>query len=273
MNINQWLNQACALLKSSSIPTARLDCLVLLEGTLQKHRAWILAHQDEYQLTKKQLKLLDQQVQRRVKHEPLAYIRGKSEFYGKEFFVNNHTLQPRPETETMIDLLKKINTSNIQTIVDVGTGSGAIAVTAKTLYPKLNVIGTDIDKQCITAAKKNAKKHNVRIDFFQGNLIEPLKNTVTQNWIILANLPYVPDSHTINQAAMFEPRHAIFGGKDGLDLYRQLFQQLQTLPAQQAHIFTESLPPTHGMLASIADGNGYRLVQTHDFVQHFIYAG
>lgn len=292
MNISLWLQRYELQLKQSSIATSRLDALILLEDATGKDRAWLLAH-PEYKLTSAQCSILNDQIERRAKHEPLAYIRGKSEFYGREFIVNEHTLEPRPETETMLDLLKqltersdlsvlkKTSTSKIKSLtkpkgptfrlVDIGTGCGAIAIMTKLLFPEAKVFATDIDKKCIQIAKANAEKHNVSIDFRQGNLIEPLSNVDVTGSILLCNLPYVPDSHTINQAAMFEPKHAIFGGEDGLDLYREMFNQIDSLKNKPKYVITESLPFQHSDLAKIAEVSRYKQTNQQDFIQVFMY--
>ncbi|MCA9332522.1 peptide chain release factor N(5)-glutamine methyltransferase [Candidatus Saccharibacteria bacterium] len=269
MIASEWLEQAKRQLLEAKIDTARLDSLVILEDITRKTRAWLLAH-PEFELTQLQIRNLAKQIDRRAKHEPLAYIRGKTEFYGREFIVNKYTLVPRPETETILDLTNEIDLSVIQTVVDVGTGSGAVAIVAKLLFPKLEVIGIDIDKKCIQTAQQNAKLHNVSIDFRQGNLLDPVINDIPNDWLILANLPYVPDSHTINKAAMFEPKHAIFGETDGLDYYRKMFQQIQVMKKKPLYIFTESLPLQHNSLREIVINHNYKQVKEKDFIQEFM---
>ena len=268
MRTNNWLLKSTNQLKKSGIATARLDVLILLEDMCSKDRGWLLAH-PEHQLTKEQLEILDKQVARRTRHEPLAYIRGRCEFYGHTFVVNKHTLEPRPETETMIDLIRKIDLSSSSIIVDVGTGSGCLAISSKILHPEVDVIGIDIDAECIQTARENAKKLGVGVNFMQGNLLKPLSTYEKNELIILANLPYVPDSHTINQAAMFEPKSAIFGGPNGLDLYRQMFDQIDDIDNKPTHVLTESLPFQHKDLSTIAKASGYMQTQEEDFIQIF----
>lgn len=310
MNLSDWLKTATDTLESCDVRTARLDCLVLLEDITGKDRSWLLAH-SEFELNKTLLDKLENQIERRSKHEPIAYIRGKTEFYGRDFFVNKHVLEPRPESETMIDLLKQIIATPEQThvkgrtshtqevkitknhlckvrpfttltsevglpvVVDVGTGSGALAVTAKLEIPDLKVIAIDIDEKCLDVARSNAKKLNARIEFHQGNLLAPLSHIrfthgrEKSEYAVLANLPYVPDSYEINEAAMSEPRIAIFGGEDGLDLYRNMFDQIKKLDQKPEYILTESLPFQHQELAKIAGTRGYALRQTDDFIQLF----
>jgi release factor glutamine methyltransferase len=267
MTIDHWVMKSEAKLIRASIATARLDTLVLLEDALGKDRSWLLAH-PEHQLTTTTLANLDEQIARRSKQEPLAYIRGKTEFYGREFEVTPHTLEPRPETEDMIDLLKSIWQNDFKDwrVADVGTGSGAIGLTAALELGITNLELTDIDRSAMAVARRNAKKHGIEPKFTLCNL---LANCLLPIHIILANLPYVPDSHTINQAAMQEPRHAIFGGEDGLDLYRRLFDQITKRQHPPQYIFTESLPFQHDDLAKIADKADYKPLNQEGFVQVF----
>lgn len=269
---NDWLIRATNQLTHAGIGTAQLDSLVLLEDALGVNRAHILAHPDTL-IPAGKLSQLNDNLQRRIAHEPLAYIRQKTEFYGREFSINNFVLEPRPESETMIEQLKKLCAKNpdIHTLIDVGTGSGALAITAQLELPKAKVLATDIDTQCLEVAKKNATCHNATttIDFYWGNLLEPVKSQVTHNTSLLCNLPYVPDNFGINKAASHEPRLAIFGGPDGLDVYRALFAQIDALVTKPGYIFTEAMPTEHSNLAQLAQQHSYQLRLSDDFIQLF----
>lgn len=270
MTSSSWLQSATKQLATEGISTARLDCLVLMEDMTGKERGWLLAH-PEFELSETQVKKLNAQIKLRATHEPLAYLRHKTEFYGREFYIDHRVLEPRPESETMIELLKNSKLPSKPIIIDIGTGSGMLAITAKLEFPTAEVIATDIDENCLAVAKKNAKKFQTDIEFLQGDLLEPLPTSKLQspNSIMLCNLPYVPDHFQINPAAMAEPRIAIFGGSDGLDLYRKLFQQLQKLRSKPNFIFTESMPPQHEELTSIAATADFSLEKTDDFIQVF----
>ncbi len=268
VKVNDWLSQATKTLSDAQISTARLDSLILLEDATGKDRAWLLAHPDTL-LQGDILQKLKMQVERRAAHEPLAYIRGKSEFYGREFLITPDTLQPRPETETMLELLfeqVKSRKLKVESIIDVGTGSGAIAITVKLELPELSVSATDISQPALSIAQKNADKLQAKVAFYEGDLLEPIDNNFD---IVLANLPYVPTGHEINQAAMQEPSIAIFGGEDGLDLYRRMFEQISKLSSKPKYILTESLPYQHAALAGIAKVSGFKLSSTKDFIQQF----
>lgn len=269
MTISIWLSYAKDKLETAGIGTAKLDSQLLLADQLGRDRAWLLAHLDTM-VTEETKNKLDQQLEERSRHVPLAYIRGKTEFYGREFLIDRRVLEPRPESETMIDLLKKLPEAGepIQ-IIDVGTGSGALAITAKLELPKSHVIATDIDPGCLEVARANAEKHQVSIDFAEGDLLTPVMHLEGDLVVTLANLPYVPDDFEVNRAALQEPHQAIFGGPDGLDPYRKLFEQAAELAMRPRYILTESLPPQHKQLQFIAARFGFLQTQESDFIQVF----
>lgn len=277
------MESAAALLTRVGIGTAQLDALILLEDCLGIDRAQLLAH-PETELKSEQIHVLTEHLNRRAGHEPLAYIRNKTEFYGREFYIDHRVLEPRPESETMIELLKRLLTNKSEffeirprrtkprdwTVIDVGTGSGALAITAKLELPDLEVMGTDVDPGALKVAEQNCKKYGCDIHFLKGNLLKPFYlHYHPRLSILLCNLPYVPDSFHINLAAMREPASAIFGGPDGLDLYRELFSQVDPLAYKPEFVLTEAMPPQHEVLANIAKEHGYRLHSTEDFIQVF----
>ena len=273
MKIEGWLKDATEKLRTIGIGSARLDSLILLEDELGRDRAWLLAHPETI-LQGSTLKKLNKKLARRVKHEPLAYIRGFTEFYGRKFKVNKRVLEPRPESETMIDLLRKLAESGElraeSYIVDIGTGSGALGITAALELHNHNVDLYDIDASCLAVARHNAHMHELHLHCYKRDL---LNRPVRSYDILLTNLPYVPDNWQINPAAAREPKSAIFGGKDGLDVYRRLFDQLNSSKGRTLrevrYVFTEALPPQHQRLAKIAEEAGYKMLKSQDFIQLF----
>lgn len=267
MLVKKWLKDVTARLESAGIGTARLDALILLEDATGNDRAWLLAH-PEFVIEK--VAELDAKIKRRAEHEPLAYIRGFTEFYGRRFAVDARVLEPRPESETMIEQLMSLPLKDGMKLADVGTGSGALGITAKLVRPGLEVTLIDIDKKCLDVARQNAKKHNVNVELLQSDLLANFTLTPSPSaLVLLANLPYVPDDYGINQAALAEPKLAIFGGPDGLDLYRKMFDQIDTKASKPSYILTECLPFQQNDLAQIATDHGYTNVTTEDFIQVF----
>lgn len=268
MTIAEWLTRTADLLRQAGIESARLDALILLEDALQTDRAYILAH-DDRTLSVDVIDSLAAKLERRMQHEPLAYIRGTVEFYGRMFSVNPTVLVPRPESEAIIDILTNLHLPDDVTIIDIGTGSGALAVTAACELPLATVWGIDIDPACMETASRNAQSHGAAIRFIQGNLCEPLLTDCPERYVLLCNLPYVPDTHQINTAASHEPRLALFAGQDGLDLYRDMFGQLGTVAIHPLYLICESMPDQHAELAAIAARSGFKLQRTTGYIQLF----
>lgn len=178
----------------------------------------------------------DALIERRVRYEPLAYLIGRREFYGRDFLVDPRVLVPRPETEllvvgalTAIDRFAAVR-GTLPRVVDVGTGSGIIAVTLAAERPALTVDAIDVSADALDVARQNAAAHGVadRIRFHHGDLLGPLPVAAD---IVVANLPYVRDdqitggSHAAAELT-YEPRGALSGGPDGLDLFRRFCAQL-----------------------------------------------
>ncbi len=263
MVVKTFISEASTKLQRAGIETARLDCLVLLEDVMGLERAHLLAH-PEMSIPTARLVILNTYIAQRSKHTPLAYIRGQAAFYGRTFIVDNHVLIPRPETEAMIDLLKKMDLPLRPRIADIGTGSGCIGITAFFEIANANVYLYDIDKDAVNVALKNVQLHNARVHVEHQDL---LGATYEQYDVVLANLPYVPDNYVINTAATLEPKLALFAGKDGLDVYRNLWNQTKGTH----HVLTESLGAQHENMAQLAREAGYTLVKTQGLAQHFAY--
>src|SRR5258708_7437300 len=170
MTVSQWLRQASGQLVQAGIGTARLDTLVLLEDVSGRDRAWLLAHL-EHELSSTQVAKLKKLLNRRAQHEPLAYVRGRGEFYGREFVLTPAVLEPRPESETMIDLLKKLVGSGMLQatngphvrLADVGAGSGALGITAQLELPNTSVDLLEIDHKALKIAKSNVDKFTLNL--------------------------------------------------------------------------------------------------------------
>lgn len=271
MTIVEWLVENMGKLRKVGVDSPRRDCLVLLEDTLNRDRAWVISH-PEYSLQDQVLEVLSKLIDRRLKREPLAYIRGKAWFYGKFFNVTPDVMIPRSESESFIDMLKKLKP---QTIVDVGTGSGCLAITAKLEIPNCKVLACDIDLKVLDLAKKNAKKHKVDVEFITSDLLTSIKTFQNvyyreENAIVLiTNLPYVPDKLITSPEILFEPKKALFSGKDGLNHYRNLWKQIFDLSLKPQHILTESLENQHKNMIKMAKDATYKLKQTKILVQHF----
>jgi release factor glutamine methyltransferase len=159
-------------------------------------------------------------VSRRKAGEPAAYILGRQEFYGLELSVGPGALIPRPESELIVDLALQLRFSSV---VDLGTGSGAIAIAIKHARPEARVVATDFSTAALDVARRNAEKHGLDIDFRLGSWLEPLAGERFD--LIVANPPYVAEGdHHLRQLG-FEPQEAIIGGVDGLDGVREIARE------------------------------------------------
>lgn len=269
--IYNWLASTQQHLLAAGIETARLDALVLLCDELQHEKSWVLANPD-YILSTQHIHTLNNLIVQRIQHVPLAYIRGRAEFYGRDFAVNTNVLVPRPESESMITLLMRYTqTHPLKHVIDIGTGSGALAITAKIELQNVEVTATDIDAQCIQTAQKNAVALGATVEFLQSNLLAEVP-ALPANTALLCNLPYVPADYPINTAATHEPKLALFSGSDGLDHYRALFQQIDTLQNKPICIITESLMQQHIAISALADAQGYNPADDDGLAQLFVLA-
>jgi release factor glutamine methyltransferase len=269
MTVGEWLKMAEGKLGEAGVGTARLDALVLLEDVTGTNRARLLAEPTQ-EIDSTSLAKLDHLLDQRSSHMPLAYVRGKTEFYGREFVITPAVLEPRPESETMIDLLKGLADLPARSrLADVGTGSGTLGITARLELPDATVELLDISPEALQVAQINVDKLTSGINVIETDL---LQGSGSDYDVLLCNLPYVPDDYSVNLAATHEPAMAIFGGPDGLDLYRKLFDQISRLPKQPLYILSESLPLQHAELQSIAKTQGYLLDSRDDFVQVFKYS-
>ncbi|KKR99067.1 MAG: Release factor glutamine methyltransferase [Candidatus Magasanikbacteria bacterium GW2011_GWC2_41_17] len=202
--------------------------------------SFVLFAHPEFAPTAKQISHFKKLIARRAKGEPIAYLIGHKEFYGLDFEINKNVLIPRPETELMVEeVVKKIDRLKI-ILIDVGTGSGCIPIAIlKTI---------DISPGAIATAKRNAKKHNVKIKFLHGNLLEPMMSQLTQyskknKIIITANLPYLTTKqYRASTSIQHEPRLALVADKSGLALYEQLLKQISVLSKINITLFFEIDP-------------------------------
>ena len=236
-NIKTALAAAVEKLTHTS-PSAELDGEVLLSFVLGKDRAWLYAHGDE-ELREDEINRFEAAVAQRAAGTPVAHLTGTKEFYGRPFHVTPDVLIPRPATEELVAVaLQSIRTHVYDLIVDVGTGSGCIAVALACETSNVPIIATDISPKALAVASKNAALYDVtkRIQFIEGDLLSYTllrgRMKVGDSILVVSNLPYLP-SKTITDELLHEPRLALDGGLYGGELYRRLDQQLEELSRQR----------------------------------------
>ena len=242
-SVGELLNSGTARLRASGSESARLDAELLLGWAIGAGRTTVIAHPSA-PVGVDAAATYEAAVARREKGEPVAYLRGIKEFYGLAFAADARALIPRPETEILVEAAERevarrltleprpAGTPNLR-VVDVGTGSGAIAIALATLLrrrrmlPEVTLLAVDSSAAALSLARENAVAHAVAdaIWFVEGDLLPPGEAPFD---LILANLPYIPsgDMDGLPVAASFEPRVALDGGPDGLDLVRRLLAAL-----------------------------------------------
>ncbi|NWG06302.1 MAG: peptide chain release factor N(5)-glutamine methyltransferase [Chloroflexi bacterium] len=235
--------------------TPALDASVLLADIIGKPRTWVMAH-PELTLTAEQRKRLDDSLKRLETGEPFPYVLGHWEFFGLELNITPDVLIPRPETELLVEkAIARLQESTVRrTVADVGTGSGAIAVSIAVNVPDVHILATDISLAALEVARENACKFKVlqRIDFVQCDILPyppyPL-STEEHCDLICANLPYIP-TETLHGLPIFgrEPTLALDGGADGLDPFRRLMKIAPEWLAPNGLILLE-IEATRGILA------------------------
>ncbi len=264
--IRDWLRGASTSLAAIGIPSARLDAEIILAHTIHKPRTYLHAHENDL-LSHRERDVADARLELRLDRVPIAYIIGHKEFYGRPFRVTTATLIPRPESEIMIDVLKdlfaKPNAPTYATLVDIGSGSGCLGITAKLEYPELSVTLLDISNHALQIAAFNAKKLHADVDLIQSNLLVqyPLPSD-----IILANLPYVDSSWELSPEIRHEPALALFAERNGRDLIEKLIIQASNEQPPRGLLLLEADPWQHSNIIAFAKRYSYHHIETRDYI-------
>jgi release factor glutamine methyltransferase len=223
MRVLEAIKAGSKLLKEKNISTHILDSELLLSKSFKKPREEILINLKE-NLNEKVLLDFNNYLIRRSKNEPIAYLLGEKEFWSRKFFVNKHTLIPRPETELLVDKLVSLFKKKRMTILDIGTGTGCIIISLLIELKNSTGMAIDISKEAITVAKKNSYKFDLsnRIKFLHKSFKELYEKKFD---LIVSNPPYIKRKDIKNLSddiKKFEPKIALDGGKDGLDLIKKI---------------------------------------------------
>lgn len=234
MTLRQALTEAAATLATDAhlYDYARRDAELLLLHVLQIDRATLLAHPDR-NLTSGQLAAYDTAIARRLDHEPIQYITGQQEFFGLQLKVTPGTLIPRPETEHLVEaVLDRLPHDRPLKILDIGTGTGAIALALAAHLPRAEITAIDLSPEALEVARENALTHHLanRIHFLKSDLLASLpKSEQTATFdAIVSNPPYIPEGDHAQlhpQVRDHEPPVALFAGLSGLDIYRRLIPE------------------------------------------------
>ena len=230
MYISELLHSGSKILKLNKIRTHQLDSELVLSSLLKKQRENLMIDLDK-KVSESIVLDFEKLISRRAKREPLAYILKNKEFWSNDFFVNRDTLIPRPETELLCENIIKIFRNKNLYLLDMGTGSGCIILSILTELKRAKGIGIDISRKAIEVAKKNSNKLglNKRVKFFN----KPLENVYGYKFdLIVSNPPYIRSSDIKNlseDVKKFEPKIALDGGQDGLDVIKKVIYKSRTI--------------------------------------------
>ncbi len=246
MNIKEILNRTDKFLSDRGIESSRLDAEVLLADLLDIERINLYVKFD-YPLKSSELEEYRKRIKKRAKRIPTAYIIGRKEFMSLEFDVNKDVLIPRPETENLVEeIISYCRDNELQDaqIIDIGTGSGAVAVSLAHYLPEAKVVGVDISKSAVKTARKNAKKFELeeRLSIVHSNLLEGfIKRDIRGIDIVVSNPPYISDAEMeeLPPEVKKEPETALRAGREGLDFYKKLIPQSSKVLRDGGKIFLE----------------------------------
>jgi release factor glutamine methyltransferase len=250
MTILTALLQGTKLLEDEAISAPRLTAEVLLTHALQRERSYLYAHPEE-ELSEIAWIHYGRYLHERLKGKPTQYITGRQEFYGRDFHVTSDVLIPRPETEHLVEAsLTRIQPRDV--VVDVGTGSGAIAITLALETPA-HVFATDISTAALSTARTNAQHLSAHVALIACDLVDALSDGSIN--VLVSNPPYVPKTEQPNlqrEVRDYEPHVALFGGPSGLEIYQRLIGEAARVLRPHGWLLLElgynSLDPVRAML-------------------------
>lgn len=203
---------------------ARLEARILLAHALGLTRAWLIAHEHD-ELPATATEAYESLLARRLAGEPVAYILGEKEFFGRSFKVNPAVLIPRPETELLVELaLSKLPAGKAVRVLDLGTGSGCVAVTLALERPDCAIVAIEQSAEALAVAKQNVVHLGAKLGFYAGSWYQALPAGTEKFDLIVSNPPYVAEYDSHLAALTHEPRHALTAGADGLDDIRRIVQ-------------------------------------------------
>ena len=262
--ISFWLKNAAKSLKDAGISSARLDAELILANTLRKNRTYLHAYLDE-EIDLRRVDIANARLDLRLDHVPMAYILGYKEFYGRKFTVSPAVLVPRPESEDMISLFLDATAGEIEqkVLIDVGTGSGCLGITAALERTNISVILSDISKDALRIAEKNADEHRARVKIQQQSLLNGQLEPVDY---IFANLPYVDKDWEVSPELQYEPKIALFTEDGGLKLILELIQQAPRCLTPNGQLFIEADPTQHERIIQAAAKQNFKLVTIQRYI-------
>lgn len=268
LSIADFLAISTKTLSEAGIASARLDSELILAHVLRRSREWLLAH-DATALTQPQQQQARQLLLQRTRRQPIAYLTGRRDFYGHSFLVNEQVLIPRPESEVILAILDELaQDHHLRTVLDVGTGSGCLAISIKLAHPDLAVSACDISESALPVARRNAARllpSGQQVKFYQSDLLSNLPAGSQFN-LIVANLPYLsPGQDGLSPELAYEPAIALYADDDGLSLIKQLVATAPARLTPGGYLLLEMDTDQIETVANHATGYRYQVVKQEPF--------
>ncbi len=266
MKIKDILTKASSILKENGIEDSNLKTRILLADLLGKNKEYLMIHDDE-EIENGLSNIFFEKIERLKNHEPIQYVINKQEFMGLDFYVDKNVLIPQPDTENLVEeiiLLTESLRKNEKTelrILDMCTGSGAIAISISKLIRNCLVYASDISKEALKIAEENSSRNQANILFFESDLFEKISNLYKFD-IIVSNPPYIERNiiKTLSKEVQKEPILALDGGEDGLDFYRKIIEDAKKYLNQNGYLAFEIGYNQREDVERILVENGYKNV-------------
>jgi release factor glutamine methyltransferase len=275
MTVLEVLQATTAYLKKHNVENSRLNAEHLMAHALGRKRIELYLDFDR-ELTEVELGPLRELVKRRSEGEPLQHLLGTVEFCGLTFLCDKRAMVPRPETEQLVELVESRIRNRESRIVDVGTGSGVIAISLAAKFPEAKILAVDVSDNALALAQENAAMLNLkdRVQFLKSRLLENVERAFD---LIVANLPYISthDRHTLSREVLHDPEVALFAGKRGDELVRELIDQVPTRLLPGGLLALEiGLGQSETLLSALAEKNYRDICSKNDYngVTRFIFA-
>ncbi|RPJ81588.1 MAG: peptide chain release factor N(5)-glutamine methyltransferase [Acidobacteria bacterium] len=268
LTLQEAVRRSTEYLAGHGLKTPRQDAELLVLRVTGKDRAFLLSH-PEWKIAPEQQHQLEKWLEQRKQHYPIQYLVGSQEFFGRQFRVDPSVLIPRPETEliveTCLELVRALEKDTVR-VVDIGTGSGCIAITLACEDPRIQVTAVDVSETALDVARENARCLGCidRVEFLRGDVLGPLESSGRVFDLIVSNPPYVEDlsAQVEYSVKTFEPREAVFAGPTGLEIYGRIFRDSGKFLLRPGWLVLEMGYGIVDRLTDLAREEGWALVKS-----------
>ncbi len=263
--ISEILNKSIKLLKKYNIENPKIDAELIISHVLDLNKTNLYLNSKDISDNEKS-DIIEQLIIRRTKHEPLQYILGETEFYGCKIKVNPDVLIPRPETELLVE---KVLKEDFNSMLEIGTGSGAISIALSKQMKNIKIKATDISKKALNTARQNAELNNVSIDFIQSDIFENIK---VKYDIIVSNPPYISKKEYNKLAPEikdYEPEISLLAEEEGLSYYKKILANAKDYLTDKGKIYFEIGYDQAEKIKEIAKKNGFNEINVFKDLNSF----